>query len=146
MDEQNISRRTLLAAAAGAVGTTMLPSPSRGYDDVARDANANAKAGKVSTRAPDVLNATAFGAKGDGITLDTAAVQAAIDTCNKDQGGTVLVPAGVFVIGTIEMKSNITLHIAAQGKLLGTAALELELPLPPNLNEMLPPATSVDSP
>ncbi len=61
-----------------------------------------------------------FGAKGDGVTLDTAAVQAAIDACNKDQGGTVLVPAGVFVIGTIEMKSNVTLHIVAAGKLLGT--------------------------
>jgi len=62
-----------------------------------------------------------FGAKGDGTTLDTAAVQAAIDACNKDQGGTVLVPAGVFVIGTIEMKSNVTLHIAHSGKLLGSA-------------------------
>src|SRR5437667_1140070 len=62
-----------------------------------------------------------FGAKGDGATLDTAAVQAAIDACNKDQGGTVLVPAGVFLIGTIEMKSNVTLHIAAAGKLLGSA-------------------------
>jgi len=61
-----------------------------------------------------------FGAKGDGITLDTVAVQRAIDACAKDRGGTVWVPAGVFVIGTIEMKSNVTLHIAAQGKLLGS--------------------------
>jgi hypothetical protein len=62
-----------------------------------------------------------FGAKGDGKTLDTQAVQAAIDACNKDHGGTVLAPAGVFVIGTVEMKSNVTLHIAADGKLLGSA-------------------------
>ena len=66
-------------------------------------------------------NIVDFGAKGDGKTLDTQAVQAAIDACTKDQGGTVLVPAGVFVIGTVEMKSNVTLHISAQGKLLGTA-------------------------
>jgi polygalacturonase len=66
-------------------------------------------------------NVRDFGAKGDGTTLDTAAVQAAIDACNKDQGGTVLVPAGVFLIGTIEMKSNVTLHIAHSGKLLGSA-------------------------
>lgn len=68
-----------------------------------------------------IYNVRDFGAKGDGSTLDTIAIQAAIDTCNKDQGGTVLVPAGVFVIGTIEMKSNVTLHIAATGKLLGSA-------------------------
>ena len=68
-----------------------------------------------------IYNIVDFGAKGDGKTLDTKAVQAAIDACNKDEGGTVLVPAGVFVIGTVEMKSNVTLRIAAQGKLLGSA-------------------------
>ncbi|HEY6464866.1 MAG TPA: glycosyl hydrolase family 28-related protein, partial [Candidatus Acidoferrales bacterium] len=62
-----------------------------------------------------------FGAKGDGATLDTPALQAAIDACNKDQGGTVLVPAGVFVIGTVELKSNVRLFLAATGKLLGSA-------------------------
>lgn len=61
-----------------------------------------------------------FGAQGDGKTLDTAALQSAIDACHRDQGGTVLVPAGVFVIGTVELKSNVTLHLAAQGTLLGT--------------------------
>ncbi|HMD55085.1 MAG TPA: glycosyl hydrolase family 28 protein, partial [Phycisphaerae bacterium] len=68
-----------------------------------------------------VYNIRDFGAKGDGQASDTAAVQAAINACSKDQGGTVLVPAGAFVIGTIEMKSNITLHIAAGGKFLGSA-------------------------
>jgi len=62
-----------------------------------------------------------FGAKGDGKALDTAALQAAIDACTTAGGGTVLVPAGTFVIGTVELKSNVTLHIAASGKLLGTA-------------------------
>ena len=61
-----------------------------------------------------------YGAKGDGTTLDTAAVQAAIDLCAKDDGGTVLVPAGDFVIGTVELKSNVTLHLAARGRLLGS--------------------------
>jgi hypothetical protein len=35
-------------------------------------------------------------------------------------GGTVLVPAGIYVIGTVELKSNVTLHITAAGKLLGS--------------------------
>src|SRR5579884_2625257 len=67
-----------------------------------------------------VYNVRDFGAKGDGSTLDTAAVQAAIDACNKDKGGIVLVPAGDFLVGTIELKSNVTLHLAAKGRLLGS--------------------------
>jgi hypothetical protein len=65
-------------------------------------------------------NVRDFGAKGDGVTLDTEAFQQAIDACNREQGGTVLVPAGVFVIGTIELKSNVTLYLSAQAKLLGS--------------------------
>ncbi len=67
-----------------------------------------------------VYNIRDFGAKGDGTTLDTAAIQAAIDACTGDHGGTVLVPAGTFLISPIELKSNITLHIAAGGTLLAT--------------------------
>lgn len=68
-----------------------------------------------------VYNVRDYGAKGDGTTLDTGAVQAAVDACNHDGGGTVLVPAGTFHIGTLELKNNVTLHIAAGGKLLGSA-------------------------
>jgi len=67
-----------------------------------------------------IYNVRDFGAKGDGKTLDTAAIQSAIDVCNKDKGGIVLIPAGDFVSGTLELKSNITLHLSAQGKLLGS--------------------------
>jgi len=67
-----------------------------------------------------VFNVRDFGAAGDGVTLDTSAVQSAIDACFKDKGGTVLIPAGTFVIGTIELKSDVTLHLAAQGRLLGS--------------------------
>lgn len=68
-----------------------------------------------------VYNIRNYGAKGDGKTIDTAALQAAIDACNKDGGGIVLVPAGTFVIGTTELKSNVTLYIAPDGTLLGSA-------------------------
>jgi len=68
-----------------------------------------------------VYNIRDFGAKGDRATLDTTALQAAIDACTRDGGGTVLVPAGTFTIGTVELKSNVTLHIAAGGTLLGSA-------------------------
>jgi hypothetical protein len=68
-----------------------------------------------------VYNIRDYGAKGDGTTLDTPAIQAAVDACHRDGGGTVLVPTGDFHIGTLELKSNVTLHIAASGKLLGSA-------------------------
>jgi polygalacturonase len=68
-----------------------------------------------------VYNIRDYGAKGDGKTLDTAAVQSAIDACHRDHGGTVLVPAGVFHVGTLELKSNVTLFLAAAGTLLGSA-------------------------
>jgi polygalacturonase len=71
-----------------------------------------------------VYNVRDFGAKGDGQTLDTAAVQSAIDACHKDQGGTVMIPAGDFVVGTVELKSNVTLHLAAAGRLLGSGKPE----------------------
>src|SRR3954447_4911877 len=68
-----------------------------------------------------VYNVRDHGAKGDGVTLDTASIQAAVDACHRDGGGTVLVPAGAFHIGALELRSNVTLHVAAGGKLLGSA-------------------------
>ena len=65
-------------------------------------------------------NILEYGAKGDGRTLDTAAVQRAIDACHGDRGGVVLVPAGDFLVGTLELKSNVTLHLSATGRLLGS--------------------------
>ena len=56
---------------------------------------------------------TDFGAKGDGKTINTAAINEAISACNKAGGGTVLVPPGVFVSGTILLKSNVDLHLEA---------------------------------
>lgn len=67
-----------------------------------------------------ICNVRDFGAKGDGASLDTQAVQAAIDACHRDRGGIVLIPAGDFLVGTIELKSDVTLHLAAQGRLLGS--------------------------
>ena len=52
----------------------------------------------------------AFGAKGNGVTLDTAAIQRAIDDAAGRGGGTVTVPPGVYLCGTIHLKSHITLN------------------------------------
>src|SRR3954467_14056044 len=109
-----LSRRNWLGIISTAsVGAGLLGS-------TAKVADTSAAAAPENTLGTRVYNIRDFGAKGDGQTLDTVALQSAIDACNKDQGGTVLVPAGTFVIGTVEMKSNVTLHIAADGKLLGS--------------------------
>jgi polygalacturonase len=71
-----------------------------------------------------IYNVRDFGAKGDGTTIDTVAVQTAIDTCSRELGGTVLVPAGDFVIGTVDLKSHVTLHLATKGRLLGSPRKE----------------------
>ena len=68
---------------------------------------------------------------GDAQTLDTAAFQAAIDTCHEQGGGTVWVPAGQYVIGTIFFRDNITLHLDAGATLLGSMRPD-DYPVLPN--------------
>lgn len=52
-----------------------------------------------------------FGGLGDGYTLNTQSFSKAIDTLSKRGGGTLVVPAGVWFTGPIELKSNINLHL-----------------------------------
>jgi polygalacturonase len=120
MEENNsLSRRqwfgkiTVPAMAAGAtmIGLEANASP-------ANDEKENKLAGAT------IYNVRDFGAKGDGKTLDTKAIQSAIDKCFNEKGGTVLIPAGDFLSGTLELKSNVTLQIAASGKLLGSPKRE----------------------
>lgn len=67
---------------------------------------------------------TDFGAVGDGKTLNTRAIQEAIDTCYRAGGGTVLVEGGVYLFGTIVLRSNVELHLAANATLLGSPRTE----------------------
>ena len=76
-----------------------------------------AKAAEDGTRLFDIRES---GAVGDGTTLDTVAIQSAIDSCSQAGGGTVRVPAGQFVIGTVHLKSNVTLSLDHGAELLGS--------------------------
>lgn len=61
-----------------------------------------------------------YGAKGDSETVNTKAIQAAINKCNANGGGTVLIAGGKFVTGTIFLKNNICLRVEAGAVLLGS--------------------------
>ena len=61
-----------------------------------------------------------FGAVGDGKTLNTSAIQQAIDACTAAGGGCVLVPAGDYLSGTIRLKSNVELHLESGAVLIAS--------------------------
>ena len=61
-----------------------------------------------------------YGAVGDGKIVNTAAIQAAIETCATNGGGVVIVPEGTFVTGSIFLKPKVNLHIEKGGVLKGS--------------------------
>lgn len=64
---------------------------------------------------------TDYGAVGDSKTLNTEAIQSAIDKCESDGGGGVLViPKGTFLTGPVFFKQGVDLHLAKDGVLKGT--------------------------
>ena len=62
-----------------------------------------------------------FGAKGDGVTIDSDAINRAIDDVAKRGGGTVYVPPGKYACYTIRLKSNITLYLENGATLIAAA-------------------------
>ncbi len=70
------------------------------------------------------LNVRRFGAAGDGRTKDTAAIQRAIDAAARAGGGTVNLPPGTYLSGTLLLRSRVTLDIAPAAVLLASTDLE----------------------
>lgn len=74
-----------------------------------------------------------YGATGDGVTSDTAAINQAIEACSKTGGGQVLFPPGRYLTGTIHLRDRTTLFLSAGATLLGTTNLvEYEQPVIPS--------------
>ncbi|MBB5441194.1 polygalacturonase [Pedobacter sp. AK017] len=65
-----------------------------------------------------IINILNYGAKAGGLTLNTAAIQNAVNAC--EDGGIVYVPAGDFKTGALFLKSNMTLYIEKGGRLKGS--------------------------
>lgn len=74
-------------------------------------------AGNSNSREYNILT---YGAKPDGVTLNTEAIQKTIDAAARAGGGKVIVPEGTFLTGPIVLKSNIDFHIEKGGEILGS--------------------------
>ena len=85
--------------------TTLLASAGL-LNDVAGEA-----VGKPAAVNANFYNVIDFGAKGDGKTLDTDAINKAIETAAAKGGGTVYLPAGQYLSFSIRLKSNITIFL-----------------------------------
>jgi polygalacturonase len=60
----------------------------------------------------DTINILKYGAKPDGLTLNTKSINAAITACSAKGGGVVLIPQGLWLTGPIVLKSNVNLHVS----------------------------------
>ena len=74
----------------------------------------------VSTSNAEVFSVRDFGAVGDGVAKDTAAVQRAIDAANAAGGGEVLLPQGMYLCGSLFLKSGVDFHLAEGATLKGS--------------------------
>lgn len=75
----------------------------------------------------------AFGAKGDGKQLDTAAIQAAVDRCGEAGGGVVRFAPGMYRSGTIRLRDRVKLRLENGATLLGSTDLKDYPPMVPKL-------------
>ena len=74
-----------------------------------------------------VYDVTDYGATGNGSTLDSPAINAAIEDANAHGGGTVYLPPGTYKSGSIRLKSNITLNLDANATILATDTLDYDV-------------------
>lgn len=80
-----------------------------------------------SLSAKDVV-ITDFGAVADSTTLNTKAIQKAIDTCADTGGGVVTVPSGIFLTGTIYLRSHVELYLSRGAVILGSLRIPEDYP------------------
>jgi len=69
----------------------------------------------------DTTSIVAFGAKGDGVTLNTQRINKTIASVSQKGGGVVLIPSGLWLTGPLELKSNVNLHLKRDAILQFTA-------------------------
>jgi polygalacturonase len=98
-------RRTSLKVVASLIGTAFLPFSS-------------SRAAASQTAPVGGFDVRAFGARGDGATIDTAAINAAIEAAAQGGGGTVRFPPGRYLSFSIRLRSNVALVLEAGSTLI----------------------------
>ena len=95
---------------------------------------------------PKIISANTYGAKGDGTTLNTTAIQKAIDAAAK-ANGTVTLKPGTYLTGSLFLKSGVTLDIPEGVTLIGSEKLEDYPELPTRIAgiEMTWPAALINA-
>ncbi len=78
---------------------------------------------KIPVFKTNIFSIEKYGAKADGITLNTKSINAAIIDCNRKGGGVVLIPGGIWLTGPLVLKSNVNLHLAKNALLQFTKDL-----------------------
>jgi alpha-L-rhamnosidase len=78
----------------------------------------------AATTEPVRLDISQHGAIGDGTTLNTKAIQAAIDQCAANGGGTVVVPKGEFLSGSLFLKPGVNFELLEGAVLKGSTNIE----------------------
>ena len=76
-----------------------------------------------------MFNILSYGAVADGKTLNTQAIQNAIDACFYAGGGRVVIPSGIFKTGTVWLKSGVELHLEINATLLASDNMDDYNPL-----------------
>jgi polygalacturonase len=76
--------------------------------------------GETNTTIPKVLDVHQLGAKGDGKTIDTEAIQKALDECGKSGGGIVRLTSGIYLSKPLFLRSNTTLQLDPDATLKAT--------------------------
>ena len=105
-----LDRRTLLLSGGSAAMLAALPAWAQAVERLA------------TTPSDAIADVRRFGATGDGIAIDTPAINRAIDYAAARGGGTVLVPAGTYACYTIRLKSRVTLRLENGAVILGAPA------------------------
>jgi len=73
---------------------------------------------------PEYFNVRALGATGDGVTLDTDAINQAVENASSAGGGTVYFPAGNYLSFSIRLRSNVTLYLDSGAVIVAADPME----------------------